>query len=388
MITNQYPPYHRGGDAIQCQLLSEELIKNGYDISVIYDPFSYEFITQKRIKEKQNDKIAGVNIYALRSDLIKLSYSYLGFQKTNLNLLNLLRKINPDIIHFHNSSAFGWSGFKTAYQFKRKTLITIHDTWIACPLRKICQFNYTNCVLCQIKNKRIPTIINKHNINYIQKFIFPSKFIKDIIIDKYPNINYSIIPNGVPSIKQILTPNEIEVIKIENQIPKDKKVGIFIGILKKEKGFLDILKVLPKLHNIFIIFIGEQKEIIEPNKESGKLFGFIKDKIQLGRFYSIADFFILPSYSENIPLSILEAMSCGLPIISSNIGGIPEIISQNIEGILITPGNIDQLYDAIDTFQHNESQVQEMSEASYNNYLKNFSINIMINNYKRVYSDL
>ena len=82
---------------------------------------------------------------------------------------------------------------------------------------------------------------------------------------------------------------------------------------------------------------------------------------------SKADAFILPSYNEGLPISILEAMTYGLPIISTNVGGIPELIKDKVNGLIIEPGNHNQLEESLKFVLQNNSE------------FKNFKIQFSIN---------
>jgi glycosyltransferase involved in cell wall biosynthesis len=76
------------------------------------------------------------------------------------------------------------------------------------------------------------------------------------------------------------------------------------------------------------------------------------------------DVFILPSYNEGLPVSVLESMSYGKTIISTNVGGIPEIVRHGENGLLINPGNLEELKNAIDyVFLHPE-KLPEYGKAS------------------------
>jgi glycosyltransferase involved in cell wall biosynthesis len=114
--------------------------------------------------------------------------------------------------------------------------------------------------------------------------------------------------------------------KIEKVLPKVKL--IVIGVHEKNRERLyPILKNLGILDNV--IFVGRV-----PNYEMPK-------------YYSSSDVVLLPSLSENFPVVALEAMSSGKPVIASRVGGIPELVSNNEDGILVSPGNVEQLVEAL-----------------------------------------
>jgi glycosyltransferase involved in cell wall biosynthesis len=64
-------------------------------------------------------------------------------------------------------------------------------------------------------------------------------------------------------------------------------------------------------------------------------------------YLQASDIFVLPSEDDAFPLALVEAMACGLPVVTTRVGGIPEIVSDKQNGLLVEPGNFQQLYDAI-----------------------------------------
>jgi len=71
------------------------------------------------------------------------------------------------------------------------------------------------------------------------------------------------------------------------------------------------------------------------------------DKKSLLYYYNISDVYVLPSFSESFSLTLLEAMSCGVPAVVSNVGGPSEIIKDHLNGLLVEPGQVKALADAI-----------------------------------------
>ena len=79
---------------------------------------------------------------------------------------------------------------------------------------------------------------------------------------------------------------------------------------------------------------------------------------------NIADAYILPSYNAGLPISVLEAMSYSLPIISTRVGGIPEIVKDGINGLLINPGDKKAIYDSIVSLMNNKELRENMGKQS------------------------
>jgi glycosyltransferase involved in cell wall biosynthesis len=126
-------------------------------------------------------------------------------------------------------------------------------------------------------------------------------------------------------------------------------IVLFSGRMIALKGIDVAIKSLALIHketDATFIFAGAGK--VEPWKRmlddlkvppNRYLFLGSVPYTEIPYLYSLASIFMLPSYSESFPMTVLEAMACGLPVVASNVGGIPEMIDSNENGILIQPGN-------------------------------------------------
>lgn len=178
---------------------------------------------------------------------------------------------------------------------------------------------------------------------------------------------------------------------------KDGKLHLlFLGEIGKRKGVFDILRALTKGKNLFegkieLRIGGNQNEkvlidTIHNNKLENivKFEGWVYGEKKLNLF-NWADVFILPSFNEGLPISILEAMSYGMPIISSPVGGIPEIIKGN--GTLVTPGNEEEIYKAIKKYINNPSLLELEGGISLQT-IKTYLPDHVISHLENIYNNL
>jgi len=158
--------------------------------------------------------------------------------------------------------------------------------------------------------------------------------------------NIQVIPNG------IVTQHFNPLPERRSDVSDDHVRILFVGLLGKQKGIYDLIDVIPdiiKSHpKTQFIIVGSEKSpgIIQelsaaiPVQYSthvhfrGPLFG--RDKI---KEYKEADIFVLPSYAENFPLVMLEAMAAGLPLIITKVGAVSDVIKHEVNGLLIDPGD-------------------------------------------------
>lgn len=149
-------------------------------------------------------------------------------------------------------------------------------------------------------------------------------------------------------------PNFIDVEQINPQplpISNDIKTVLFVGHVMKSKGCADLLKVAQKLPDTHFKLIGKVAQEIDvlPKPKNVQFCGEISKEAVLKEMQG-ADLLLFPTYTEGFPNVILEAMICGLPIISTPVGAIPEMLEDQ-GGILVEAGDVDAFIAAIDTLQ-------------------------------------
>lgn len=176
--------------------------------------------------------------------------------------------------------------------------------------------------------------------------------------------------------------NNVIIIKNIIESPKNHPIShnkftlLFLGRIGKRKGFYDLLQAIKNKKDIYkdklILFFGGDGEIEKIQKLIDKY--DLSDIVQYQGWVSgdkkiellnTADAYILPSYNEGLPISILEAMSYSLPIISTNVGGIPEIVKNGENGFIVTPGDIKGIENAINRLMNNIDLCKQLGLESY-----------------------
>ncbi|NES99875.1 MAG: glycosyltransferase family 4 protein [Sphaerospermopsis sp. SIO1G1] len=167
--------------------------------------------------------------------------------------------------------------------------------------------------------------------------------------------DYYISNLGLPKEKVLILPNPTELPdKVPLRSNTEKVNFLFCGRVGMRKGTFDLIKAFANLPQeilktsyITIAGDGEIQEALVLVKELNlsnhiNLVGWVNSDDR-NNLLANSDVFILPSYNEGLPMAILEAMGWGLPIISTPVGGIPELVINHQNGLIVTPGNIKEL---------------------------------------------
>jgi len=199
----------------------------------------------------------------------------------------------------------------------------------------------------------------------------------DRIKEMYPKANVRVIRNLLHDQKPP-DPGKVEELRGNLGLSNDNFVVVSVGAVGWRKGTFEILRAIPQVVSEddtvrFVLVggeskpgdVGKLKQVIE-NEKLGtwvQLAGEVeRDKISL--YLALGDVFLLPSFIEGMPVSIIEAMRSGLPVISTRVQGIPDVVVDGVTGILIEPGNPSQIAGNVLLLKQNERLRKKMAEAA------------------------
>ena len=252
-------------------------------------------------------------------------------------------------------------------------------------------------IIIHYHNKGVATRQNKILDNFLYRQFF--KNLKVILlaevlyedIKKYvPRKDVFFCPNGIPDVKDTI------IYKKHNHT---KAQILFLSNMIASKGVWELVKACSLLKESGVDFkchfVGKWNDITEKEFNikihQQKLEDYIiahgakygKDKIQ---FFQNTDIFVFPTYYPNecFPIVLLEAMQQGLPCISTNEGGIPNIIDQGKTGFVIEKNDPQQIADKINYLINHQEVCKQMGENGYKKYQKEFTLNTFENRLKDI----
>lgn len=292
----------------------------------------------------------------------------LGSKRATKKIVEYIKSINPDIIHLHNIHGY-YINYPILFNFLKyfgKPLVwTFHDCWNFtghCSYFDFikCSKWQSECMNCPnskgyprsfIDNSRRNYEIKKECFQGIEKLIVVpvSQWLSNLL-DKsfFSHYEKKVIYNGIDisAFTPVINPN-INGIRNRYDIHDKFVITCVASPWTERKGFKDILKLSSLISNdIVIVMIGvsaKQKKNLPTN-----IIGIERtDNItQLAHFYSESDLFFNPTWEDNFPTTNLEALACGIPVVTYNTGGSPEAITSET-GFIINQGDYNSVLDTI-----------------------------------------
>ena len=170
---------------------------------------------------------------------------------------------------------------------------------------------------------------------------------------------------------------------------------IFVGRLVGDKGVNELVKAFSRLEKARLILVGHMEESLDPLKEStiNEIFNnpnirWVGSQNDVRPFYAQADAFVLPSYREGFPNTVLEAGAMGLPSIVTDINGSNEIIIPSKNGVIVPSKDVESLYQAMKFFMDNTEEVKCMASNARRLIIDRYEQHYIWSELLRVYESL
>jgi len=339
--------------------IAKNLMKN-YNYEVVVITSNHES------KEYKEENLEGMKIYRLPYQF-KVSNTPISF-KWKRQIKEIIEKENPDIINAHSPVPFiSDVACRVAHKKKIPFLLTYH----AGSMKKENAF-IKNLIIGFYENINL-----KKTLDYSNKIVCCSDFVRNEFLKDYKNKSITITPAV-----------DIKLFK-PLDLKEEKNRVLFVGNFGEQylhKGLNYLINALGKSKGIKLVVIGEgdKKQIKEV-----EFIGIKKGK-ELVEEINKSSILILPSTSnaESFGMVLIEAMACKKPVIGSNIGGIPYVIDDGVNGLLVPPKNSQALTDAITKILSNPKLAKQMGENGYKKVKDGFTWDELSNKMDKIFGGL
>ena len=204
------------------------------------------------------------------------------------------------------------------------------------------------------------------------------------------------IPNGIDT--EVYKPVDKGAARAAYNLPLDKHLILFSAFgatSDKRKGNQFLVQALEKLSrlgwgtNTDLVIIGASKPENPPDLGMKVHYmGQLHDEISQVLLYSAADVVVAPSMQENLSNTVMEALSCGTPVVAFNIGGMPDMIDHQINGYLATPFEPMDLADGMMWVLENVSRRNMLSQRARATVMERYALHAVAMRYSALYQSL
>jgi glycosyltransferase involved in cell wall biosynthesis len=388
-VSPEYWPLS-GGTGAYVYYLSNELIKNGYKIYVVTG-------SDQTLDIKVNEQLKVFFLKIPKAPVIK---NFLLAASSYRKLNSVRKTVNVDITHANLPLT---PNFAVPPNFGKTLVCTVHSTWKgeAQAIRGEPYSRLNANEKFMVSFNWFLRIFEEKMLERANKIIAVSHFTKRELLEYYkvPEEKIRVIHNGV-DVNKFKPAEDKRKIKEELGFNPDDLAIVSVGRLYARKGLFTLIESMPAVVNRFknakFIISGkgqsdEMRKLINYAdrigvKDSVIFTGYYPDK-KLPKLYQAADVFAFSTFYEHHPFAVLEALSSGLPVVTTRVGGIPETIENGKNGFLVEPFNPKQFADKILYLLEHPAEASEMGSLARKTILERFDWRIVVKDVLKVYDE-
>ena len=322
---------------------------------------------------------------------------------TGSDITKLREFQEADVIHLHwiNQGMLSLNGIRKILRSGKPVVWTMHDIWPAtaiCHLTLGCRYFVNRCANCKYlpgggsSNDLASRIWQKklqmqadENIYYVACSRWLESEAKSSALLKGQKITS--IPNPIDT--HIYKKGDKQEARERLGLPLDKKLILFASqrVTNENKGMSYLIDALTKCQVPLceiVILGGHAEEVTDQLPMKAYPLGYVNDELRIVDVYNATDVFVLPSLSENLPNTIMEAMACGVPCVAFKVGGIPEEIDHLKNGYVAAYRDAEDLAKGI-TWVLQEADYESLSQQAIHKVMQCYSQQSVALKYLDVY---
>lgn len=396
-----------GGAAVCSKRLKGALEKHGVEVKLgvlhAYDDSTSIFILNSNLFQKLRkwvffilERLEILLSISRYKHLYKFSSGSMG-----TDILNNPHVIEADLIHLHWVH-FGFLSIEQIAQLanKKPILWTLHDMWAftgGCHYAMGCTLYKKECTNCfYLKNSKLSQRIQSQKIqqwsNASFRVVATSKWLADSASESTVFENQTVKVLSTPIDTSVFSPLDKKKLRSKYQLTLDQYFVLVgaVDLSDERKGFEYLKESLQYLSetisNLHLLTFGKMNQELVKGIESTS-FGQISDLESLNEIYNLADVFVLSSVQDNLPNTVMEAMSCGVPVASFDCGGVGDMVKHLKTGYLSKNGDSKDLANGI-RFVLEELNPQQASISSRSTILEQYSEEVIVKQHLQVYNEL
>ncbi|MCW4010265.1 MAG: glycosyltransferase family 4 protein [Candidatus Bathyarchaeota archaeon] len=389
-ISPEYWPL-TGGTGSYVYYLSNELIKNGYDLSIVTGAATAK-------DEKVNDHLS---VYFLKNVKTPIVKSFLFASSCSRKLRSISETVGVDITHVNLPLV---PDFAVPKNFGSRLVCTVHSTWKgeadAISDEPYLRLNANEKFM--VSFTWFLRIFEEGLLRRANKLIAVSDFTRRELVNYYgiKEDKIRVIHNGVDTTKFQPAVDKRKA-KKEMGLNPDELAIVSVGRLYARKGLFTLIESMPAVVKRFpkakFVISGkgqsdEMRKLIAHAERLGirssiVFTGYTPDE-KLPTLYQAADVFAFSTFYEHHPFAVLEALSTGLPVVTTNVGGIPETIVDGKNGFMCQPFNAEQFSSRILYLLEHPAAAQEMGRLARKTIEEQLDWRIVVKDAMNVYEEV
>lgn len=365
-----YPTY--GGSGVVATELGKELAIAGHEVHFI----SYA------MPHRLNHFFDNVYYHEVEmSNYPLFEHSLYGLSLTS-KMLEVIEYEKLDLIHVHYAIPHAVSGYLAKQVLKKKNS----------DIKIITTLHGTDITLVGLEPSFLPLV--KFSIEESDGVTTVSRFLKEkTITNYYIDKEIEVIYNFVDS--ELFKPSPNQNFK-DKVAPNGEKILVHVSNFRPVKRVPDTIRILHRVIQEIptkLLLVGDGPDRSECERlvrelQLEKNVFFLGKQDGLSEILSSSDLFLMPSQSESFGLSALEAMSCGVPVVSSSVGGLPELIVHNQTGYIAEIGDVNRMAKYTVDLLTNEKKYKAFSENSRSRAVNNFEKKLILPKYLEYYEKI